>query len=964
MKFSIKQAYNRGRVYVFVIGTMAALPALASPAPEASCPQVAGRVDGIEIASQRLDAVRSDQMSVQRGVAVMAGVSGMPLCYGDIITTSSSVTALLRLDEVADSEKDITLYPNTTTEIIDGSSVFLKLGRLFASLRGRFDVKTVFAILGARGTEFQAEVEGDNLDVIQLTGSLEYLSVSGSESSQKISVPLQEEGYFQGHSFLRAHAPEEMFQGKKKPPAANIQIDRLTHLSTGRGRPLRILGADADLVRKVVDSNSDSVIVTRPQLPSQSLIQTFESRERRAQAYREARLRTILTPERREAFEQLARVFGDWAEAGKALRAYKEAGEVSLQGRELALYYNNLGNAYRLAGDPKSAGELYRKAVSIDPGFAFPYNGMGDMYRDLALAAIDRGQGREATDLLLKAQTVYKKSLDPSLWGKEGGTNRAIPFTHLGQVLMQLGELSVEEDDSPAFAQAQRYFADAGRHFQMALGESPNYPYALVGIGQTYAGEAKLQAVQGRKDLSKQGLARAREHLEGISKRYPDFAVARTALGEVFYAQGDSARAAEQFLTATQLDPGFANAYFQLANVLQKTGRSDEARLYYQSYLRVESPLFKSGTRVKQAESNVGTPLAVVPVPSVVGMNIKDALALIDKSGFGRGTIERRASDQRPDTVIEQSPRGSAEARSGTPVDLVVAVPSGRQVEGKPVKVPKLIGDNVDEAAKKIQRSGLTSRVLEKVTCDPARKVISQDPKKDAMVQPSSLVSITVTGPGSGAVTVPDLRGVDQREALRRLHEVGLADGKISPQESNQEREGTVLSQNPKANTQLARGCPVSLRVAAAVPQIQVPNFIGMTEAQARKQLPSGFVGYLGDFKLGSVNYQDTSAGSGKVISQDPRPGTQVPRRSATPVNLVIARPVETPTAQGKKVREITVPRVTGMHLKDAIIQLNQKGLGYEVAPGGDTDVIVKQDPPAGTTVKQGSKVRLWRGIG
>ena len=647
----------------------------------------------------------------------------------------------------------------------------------------------------------------------------------------------------------------------------------------------------------------------------------------------------------------------------------------------MALYYNDLGNAYRLAGDPKSAGELYQKALSIDPGFAFPYNGLGDMYRDLALAAIDRGQGREAIDDLLKAQSSYRRSLDPGLWGKEGGPNRAIPFTNLGQILLQLGELTAQDKDSPAFAKAQSYIADANRSFQMALGEVPDYPYAQVGIGQTYATDARLQAVQGKKDLWKQDLARAREHLEGISRRYPEFAVARTALGEVYYAQGDSTKAEGQFLTATKLDPGYAQAYFQLANVLQKSGRADEARLYYQTYLIVESPLFRSGTRVKQAESSVATPLAfgsvvpsvvgmnikdafslieksgfrrgsverrvsaerpdtvieqsprgsemvrkgtsidlvvagpsrrqgtvvpipsvvgmnvndalslieasgfrrgsierrasdqppdtvieqsprgsakarsatsinlvvavpsgrqgtVVPVPSVVGMNIKDALSLIEKSGFRRGSVERRTSDQRPDTVMEQSPRGSEEARRGTPVNLVVAVRPGGQVEGKPVKVPKLIGDTVDEATKKIQRSGLTSQVVEKMSCDSERKVVNQDPKKDALVQPGSAVSITVTGPGPGAVSVPDLRGVNQREALRRLHELGLAEGKISPQETNQEREGTVLSQDPKSNTPLARGCPVNLRVAAAVPQIQVPNFIGMTEAQARKQLP------------------------------------------------------------------------------------------------------------------------------
>jgi hypothetical protein len=123
-------------------------------------------VDGIKVDDEKRDEVDRRQLSVERGGTANPGRNGMPLCFGDIVVTGAQVTAILRLDAEPGIDRTLTLSPNTTTELTDSSSIFLRIGRLFVSLHGRFDIKTVFARLGARGTEFDVTVTNDLVDVV------------------------------------------------------------------------------------------------------------------------------------------------------------------------------------------------------------------------------------------------------------------------------------------------------------------------------------------------------------------------------------------------------------------------------------------------------------------------------------------------------------------------------------------------------------------------------------------------------------------------------------------------------------------------------------------------------------------------------------------------------------------------------------------------------------------------------
>src|SRR5262249_56710943 len=84
---------------------------------------------------------------------------------------------------------------------------------------------------------------------------------------------------------------------------------------------------------------------------------------------------------------------------------------------------NDLGNAFRLTGDLDYATTLYRTAMSRDESFAFPHNGLGDVYRDRALIAYGDNKTDEAKSQLAEAMKSYTDALERR--GKEAGANRA-----------------------------------------------------------------------------------------------------------------------------------------------------------------------------------------------------------------------------------------------------------------------------------------------------------------------------------------------------------------------------------------------------------------------------------------------------------------------------------------------------------------------------------------------------------
>jgi len=268
---------------------------------------------------------------------------------------------------------------------------------------------------------------------------------------------------------------------------------------------------------------------------------------------------------------------------------------------------------------------------------------------------------------------------------------------------------------------------------------------------------------------------------------------------------------------------------------------------------------------------------------------------------------------------------------------------------------------------------------------------------------------------GAGSVAVPTVIGMTEEEASATISAAGLVVGNVTTENSDEYELGTVMKQDPAAGGRVDKGYAVNLVVSAGVAQVEVPEVVGMSEADAIATIEQAGL----QVGLPIVREFNTEVPEGTVISSEPSAAAQVPK--GTKIAIVVSKGTEllkVPDVVGKKkaVAEKTitdagfkvkvteeysdttpvgtvisqnpdggvsidagstitivvskganlvkVPDVTDMTEADAIAQLEDMGLVasvvYQVSP--DIGIVINQDPLPETMVAKGSTVKIFVG--
>ncbi len=148
-----------------------------------------------------------------------------------------------------------------------------------------------------------------------------------------------------------------------------------------------------------------------------------------------------------------------------------------------------------------------------------------------------------------------------------------------------------------------------------------------------------------------------------------------------------------------------------------------------------------------------------------------------------------------------------------------------------------------------------------------AGMILEQDPAPDSKRKVKAgeqFCEITLTISHSlEEVSVPDLTGVDSREARLRLKEHGLI-MKLEEKPHDVISSGQVISTMPEAAALVKSGDTVTVYISSGVPEgdIEVPDFVGMTEKEAYLKILEL------DLLPGKIIYTKDDAKAGEVLSQ------------------------------------------------------------------------------------------------
>lgn len=275
------------------------------------------------------------------------------------------------------------------------------------------------------------------------------------------------------------------------------------------------------------------------------------------------------------------------------------------------------------------------------------------------------------------------------------------------------------------------------------------------------------------------------------------------------------------------------------------------------------------------------------------------------------------------------------------------------------VVVPELVGKDVIYALNILTDLGLNIKVsgFEYRGDVPKNHVAYQDPASGSVVKRDRNVRIIISK-GPKSVVVPDLAGMDIRQAQIIMEQNGLLQGVVSRTLSPSARGDEVIGQVPAAGTEALRGDALNLLVSLGRRPMshKMPHLDGMTLEDAIAVLERHHLG-LGRVK--SIKRHDRP--SGVVVAQDPLYGYQV--ASGGLVNLIVNRLEEGPMPD-KGLRLLHYGTDEGFLKTHVRIRVNVYGLFYPLfdgfaSPGEQIWLLIPSDPEASVLVYENDELVL-----
>jgi serine/threonine-protein kinase len=267
---------------------------------------------------------------------------------------------------------------------------------------------------------------------------------------------------------------------------------------------------------------------------------------------------------------------------------------------------------------------------------------------------------------------------------------------------------------------------------------------------------------------------------------------------------------------------------------------------------------------------------------------------------------------------------------------------------GPTVRVPDVVGRDVDEARDILEEAGFEVDTEPRNSPKPEDEVLEQDPEAGEGAEEGSTVLLTISA-GRRQTTVPNVEGLTLDEATEELEDARLQLGETRREARDDVPENEVISQDPPADEEVDRGTEVDLVVSSGPESIIVPNVLNQPEDDAIAEIREA--GLNEDVDRAPSN----EVGEGLVISQDPAGGE--PAESGDTVRILVS--------EGSEERDM--PNVTGQNGDDAESFL-ESDYGLDVEQVEESEevcteppgFVCRQDPPPGTQVSEGDDVTLY----
>lgn len=196
-------------------------------------------------------------------------------------------------------------------------------------------------------------------------------------------------------------------------------------------------------------------------------------------------------------------------------------------------------------------------------------------------------------------------------------------------------------------------------------------------------------------------------------------------------------------------------------------------------------------------------------------------------------------------------------------------------------------------------------------------------------------------------VVVPDIVGLDIKEAKIILEKENLKIG-IDREEFNSEfKKDEIISQDPKDGMKVKAGREIKVVLSKGQELHKIPNVVGYKLDEAKLLLKNE------GFEIGKIEkIYDSKYGEDIVVSQDPKAGVDGGKN--TKINLMVS--------QGEPPDKVPMPNLVGLTLNEARNKIKESNLivgeiKQQESNEYFSDIVIKQDTDAGILVDEGTSL-------
>jgi len=218
------------------------------------------------------------------------------------------------------------------------------------------------------------------------------------------------------------------------------------------------------------------------------------------------------------------------------------------------------------------------------------------------------------------------------------------------------------------------------------------------------------------------------------------------------------------------------------------------------------------------------------------------------------------------------------------------------------VAVNNVVGQQIDVARNILSNQNL--RVSESEAFSdkvPAGYVVSQYPEAGVVVKEQRMI-VLVISKGGEVTVVPDLRGLNRRDAELKIKNAGLIVGRVDEQFNTDIPADTIISQQPRPPAQVNKNTSIDLVISKGAQgprKFAVPDFRGTPLNTIGTQLESL------KLKQGKVTEEASDKyPPGTISGQNPLPATEVSEGGS--IDLIVAKAATNTPKKG--LVQITVP--------------------------------------------------------